>query len=708
MAETPKKKSATTRKVKPEAGEASKIDALSERLYARGAQNSQVVRRTKLERKTAPVARDWNESGVRKNAERQRAIRSIEAGNIARPRPITQQPAPKPKQPLFQQAATVAATQIERVKRSAARLEDSVTMSEEFMTYPTRSRKYRTKLLLGGVIFFAVMLILSGLFFVFGNNTISGANINVAVTGDFAVSAGEEMTIHIAISNDNDVNIDSATLVIGYPSGTQKADGSGKELYTERLPLESLKSGEVRNIETKAVVFGEENSEKSISVAVEYRISGSNSTFYKEADPYRFKISSSPVVILIDAPQTVTVGQDTTIVMTVGSNSPTSLDNVLVTVDYPSGFTFTSADPAPVSGSDTWRINTLDPESKTTITIHGTMNGAQGDKATFTASTGVSSSSDRFSLASLYSTNTFDIRVGSAFLDVAVTINGSSDEDITLGKGEEGSVRIDVLNTLDEAIYDGEVVVTFGGSAANGVVVNAGNGSYNASAHTITWDSGGVSSLGEIGPGKKSNVSFFVTIPDGVQSPELTLSVSVSGTHVSNRVPESLKDTKTRTIRVAGSASVSTEVSYGDKIFSNSGPVPPVAGDTTTYSVTFFVQNGGNALTGATLTATLPSYVAWKNKVTSGDDISFDQGSRTLIWNIGSIPAKGSTSASVQLGLTPSTAQVGKIPTLVESQQFKATDSFTSATTRSTSGAVNTVLLEKGEGSDSGTVRASE
>ena len=189
-------------------------------------------------------------------------------------------------------------------------------------------------------------------------------NITLNVEGPFGVGGGEELKMQIAISNQNTVPMESTSLIISYPKGTQSAKDTGKELSVERLSLDSINSGEVINIPMSAIVFGEENEEKVINVAVEYRVRGSNATFRREAEPLRFKISSSPVVLKVESVNKIASGQEMELDISIISNSPSTLSGLLLKAEYPFGFDFSESSFDTVSGKDTWSIDTLDPEEK--------------------------------------------------------------------------------------------------------------------------------------------------------------------------------------------------------------------------------------------------------------------------------------------------------------------------------------------------------
>ena len=636
------------------------LDAMRERLYSRDAEGASKKRTQLTENsKASDVQTDWGRPAPSRK-------RSVQRGSVPQASRDTVAPPPRAEESSFTHDTTLESMPRTRASRQG----------------------YRMKVVLGGLIFFTVMLILSGMFLIWGNNSISAANISIDVSGPFAVGGGEEVALRIAISNQNTVAIESATLIIEYPPGTQSADGEGKELFTERQQLQVMESGEVHNVSAKARVFGEENEEKTIKVSIEYRVAGSNATFYKEAEPYRLKISSSPVVIDIDAVQVVSSGQEVGITMTVSSNSPTPIQNLLIKADYPFGFDYSSAEPSPSSGNSTWLIEELAPEEQRKITVTGILSGQQDEEKVFDISGGIAAEGDRLALASVFTKNTAEIAIEAPFLGIDVEVNGDDDDVVIVGKGQTATVRVTFTNTLDDTIYDGGIEVSLSGNALNSIDVDAGEGFYNSSTRILTFDSVSVGTLKEIAPGRSNSVTFTLR-PDSStgQTPEVNMNITARGNRTfEDRVPQTLVATASRVLRVASSADLSSSVSHVG------GPTPPVAESQTTYAVTLTAASGSNDLTGVEVTAVLPQYVTWLDSVSGGDAVTYNASSRTLTWSIGSLSSNRTDEARIELGLTPSLSQVGSLPTLIETQRLRATDRFTNTTVRADTPALTTVI----------------
>lgn len=541
-----------------------------------------------------------------------------------------------------------------------------------------KKRSYRKIFALAGVVFFAGAAAVASLLMFSGNNTISGENISVNVAGQIAIGGGEELPFQIAIANQNAVAIQSATLIIEYPRGTQNSV-DGKDLTVERRPLDTIGAGELINVEMKARVFGEENDEKEIKVSIEYRIAGSNATFRKDAEPYRFKISTSPVVATWNTLKTTTSGQEQELALTIQSNSTAPLTDILVRVSYPSGFDFSESDPDTISGEDVWKIKELKPGEKQVITIKGVVTGYDNDVRRFNATIGVAESSQKNTIGSILAQTDTEITIERPFLDTKITVNGKTGETIVVDKNDAVIVNIDFENTLNTTIYDGKISVEIQGNALSELDVEATSGFYDSTKNTLTWDSVDNKSLKEIPPGDKGTVSFTLNPSQSVESsPTITFDVTVQGQRIfENNVPQQLVRNTKQSIKIESSVSLVASALYVSGPFKNSGPTPPIAEETTTYSLHFEVTVGNNELTKTEMTARLPQYIKWLDKSSGDGAVSYNENTRTLKWTIGSLSVGEKQDVYVQVSFTPSLSQVDATPQLVSNIEFAGTDKHT-------------------------------
>jgi uncharacterized membrane protein len=196
--------------------------------------------------------------------------------------------------------------------------------------------------LIGSLLVFIIGVGLSSAFLFLGGNKISGDYINLNLTGPSTIGSGETMSYNVGITNQNSVAIEAATLVLKYPAGSRTVTEPVKIVSEERIPINILGPGEVKNVPIQIGIFGKENDQKQIAATLEYRISGSNGTFYREALPLDFQITSSPLNLQITAVRKVAAGQPIDVTLTATSNANAPLKDVLITASYPNGFSYSS------------------------------------------------------------------------------------------------------------------------------------------------------------------------------------------------------------------------------------------------------------------------------------------------------------------------------------------------------------------------------
>ncbi len=580
------------------------------------------------------------------------------------------------------------------------------TIPQEAMSPRTPKRSYRLKILFAGFAFFVLAMGISSMFLAFGRNSISGENITISASGPFTIGGGEELQMQVGITNGNTVPIESATLIVEYPNGTQSATEEGKELFTERLSLDTINQGETVNIPLRARVFGEENQEKIVRVSVEYRVQGSNATFFKEADPLRFKISSSPVIVRADTLKKISSGQDTDVELTILSNSPSPLSQVLVKAEYPTGFDFTKADPAPTYGQNMWLIEDLEPEGEKTITVTGIVVGKETDEYAINFTVGVPNERDEQTLASIFATAQTQFEIEQPFLDIDMSIEGSTDEEFAAQPGTRSNVLVEFTNTLEDPLYDVEIEVQLSGNAFSIRDVGPSSGYFDPSKNTIVWDVSNTPELREVNPGQTKSLSFSVDPSSNVsRTPQINIDVNAEARRVSeSQVAEHLVGTASRVIKIVTAPSLDAEITHGNGVFVDSGPIPPVVDTETSYTVTLIVENGSNEITDAIVTTSLPQYVSWLDETAGTGEISYNPTTRAVEWAAGDVDANGEAVASFQVSFLPRALQVGTTPILISEQRVRALDRFTDSVVRASNVPLTATLEDEEEGS--GEVRA--
>lgn len=592
--------------------------------------------------------------------------------------------------------------------RPAPMVAEEVVVTEEEVV--KKKFSYRIIILLASLGFFVVMAVVSSIYLFFGNNQISVKNVNLTIGSPLSATAGEKLPIQVSVSNQNSIPIESATLILNYPSGTKSADEQMRDLYEERIPIDTIAAGEAKNIPTNVILFGEENEEKEIRAAIEYRVQGSNGTFFKDAESIKVKINSSPIVIRVDSIEKVSSGQEMEIKLTLQSNAQVVQKNILISATYPQSFEFIKSEPQPVYGQNEWLIDEIAPESTKVVTIRGRVKGLEKETSEMQFSAGTPKSDNQFMMGSVLTKAKTAYVIEQPFMGVVIEINQDTDNKVVIEPDREALVRVRVTNTLSEAVYDMRVEISPKGNLIRDDLLEIQGGFYDSNTKVINWEVSGNSDLAKVSPGETREFSFSV-LPDPKQN---TAAFDVSTKVFARRVNESnaaeeLVGTTLAEAKYSSEISIAAQVGRNDGSFTDTGSVPPVAGKETTYTVTFVAEAGVNDATGAIMTATIPQYVTYLNKYEGDGTVEFNPSSKQLRWLVGNIDSGKSKQLKVQLSLLPSTLQVGRNLYIVGGQELNAVDGFTGAKLRDLYGSLNNELsAEAGFAEGNGIVQSSQ
>jgi hypothetical protein len=571
---------------------------------------------------------------------------------------------------------------------------------------PKPRRLYRTIILVGSLLIFLVGAGFAAWYLLFSGNQISSDNIGLVLAGPSAIGGGEAMSLQVSVSNQNPVPIESATLIINYPEGARSVNETARPLFEERIPINSVGSGEVQNVPVRVAIFGEEGQEKEISATIEYRIEGSNGTFYKESAPLRFRITSTPLVLRIENNEKVAAGQMVEMKLVAQSNASNPLNNLLIQAEYPNGFEFEESFPPTIFGDNVWKIDELLPGESSEFTVRGIVRGLTEETFRIKFDVGPADSNNQYRTSSRLTEAWADFTIERPFINVDLAINGSSEEEVVLGAGGDARVQIYIENTLDETVYDLLVEVVPGGNALREDSIISSAGFYDSNSGTVRWEVANNPDFAQLFPGARRSLDFQVKPRTNLGTASFDLVVNVYARRIAETsAQEQLIGTSQATAKFSSEAFVGGQVGYGNSIFADTGPIPPQVGQTTTYTVTLVAEAGVNDLTDAVVTTSLPLYVNWLDNYQASDSVVYNTVSKQLEWRPGNIDAGQRKELLFQVNLRPSISQVNSVPTLVNSQQLRASDRFTGETLRATAPAITIALsTEAGFNEDDGRV----
>jgi hypothetical protein len=543
------------------------------------------------------------------------------------------------------------------------------------------------KIFIYSIIFFVLACGYAGYMFFDGGNTVSNNNIDISILGNSFASGGEELPLVVSITNKNSSALQSVDLVVEYPKGSSE-NGSTDNTERFRQSIGDIPAGSVHNENIKVTLFGEQGSTRDIKVSIEYRVQGSNAIFVKEKD-YAVSINSSPINLSVDAPDTITPNQEVTLNIKEVLNATSPSQGLLLKVDYPVGFQFESANPAPSYGNNAWSLGSLSPGAEEDISITGKMVDVFADEQkNFKISSGSQSATDNSSIDVVFDSVAHLITISKPFISAQLYINGQYASEYAAPSSQPISAEIHWANNLYTKIDDLQIVAKVSGNALNRKTINVLDGFYNSVDDTITWDKNFKNGFAEVNPGDSGSVTFTVSpltssLGQIITNPVINVDVSISGKQpLEGEAVNQLKSSESKTVNIISDVNLAAKALYYSGAFTNTGPIPPKSAEETTYTVVWDVSNTSNSISNAKVSATLPPWVRFVGQTSpSTENVTYNDSTKTITWNVGSID-KGAgivgpgREVSFQIGFTPSLSQVGTSPVLVNDATLTGHDDF--------------------------------
>lgn len=562
------------------------------------------------------------------------------------------------------------------------------------------------KILLGALIFFLLTAGFAAYRFFGGSNLISGDNINILVRGPVSVAGGEILPLDIEVQNKNSVDLKVVDLKIEYPDGTRDTNDLSLPLDRYSEVLGDINVGKSERRLVKAVLFGEENTQKDIKITVEYRVSGSNAIFYKEKT-YQILISSAPVNLIVVGPEEVNANQKAEFDIEVVSNSLSVIKNLTLKIDYPFGFNFISAIPGAFSiDNSVWKIGDLGPGAKRNIKLSGSIEGQDGEERMFRFTVGTPDRLDEKSIQTPFSVYTTTLLIKKPFMGVNLAINNNQSKEVVVKSGEVVRAALHWQNNLPSQIYDASIQIKLRGGILDKSSIQVERGFYSSIDNSITFDKKKDSSLSSIDPGSYGDVNFLFSsfssqskTGSSFNNPEIYMDINVMGKRAQGEnVPQELLYSDSKRVKIASVLKLSSLGFRSIGPFENMGPIPPKAEEETTYTITWTATNIFNDVSSTKVSATLPPYVKWNNLTSPlSEKITFDETTGQVVWDLGNVRSgTGLTltprEASFHISIIPSLSQVDTAPEIVSQTTISGTDSFTNTEVGETKPGITTEI----------------
>lgn len=535
-------------------------------------------------------------------------------------------------------------------------------------------------LFLGGALLLFILAVgVAAYFLVFGTRAISSDRIDIQVAPISVLRSGDIATMLVTVTNNNPTTISATKLVVTFPESARSGEDPTKPYPRFEDTVGDMAPGESRTQTIKVVLAGAMGEAVPTPITFEYKTEGSAAVFVKEV-PHEIFITSSPLDVVVTTPGQVAVGEEITIKVVLHSTSPTPLEGLVVQGQYPFGFIPSQGD------QGLFDAGTLLPGKDLSFTVTGTLTGEDADERVFRFTAGTRGEAGI--LGRTYATGQGSVALARSFLSTKFSLNNQTEPELFMQVGKASEARLTWTNTLANELTDAQISVALSGEALDSASVFASGGFYRSVDTTVIYSKENNNTLARMAPGSVGNgtFSFSTKAPEymkSMRSPTITAVVTVSGKSVGEgNKPQTLTSSFTHLIRVGTDFSVVAQSSRSRGPFTNKGPIPPQANVESTYTILLDLTSTVNPVAGATVQASLPSYVRYLGVTSPADgSITFDASTRVVTWAAGEVAAGTSSAApkraAFQVALLPSISQKGTNPTLVSSITYTGTDKFT-------------------------------
>ncbi len=551
---------------------------------------------------------------------------------------------------------------------------------------------------IGAVIFFIGAVIFGLMMFSKGPDVVTNDKIDITVLGNAFAQGGEELPLQIEIVNRNNAKLELVNMNIEYPRGAS-ADENVDMIRLPRDPIGTIEAGGRVERNTKVTLYGDQGSVKNVKLKVEYHPEGSNATFTKEV-LYPVTISSAPISLTIDGPTQTSANQEVEFTVKVSLNTTLPTETTLLKIDYPSGFIYESAVPAPIKNKSIWSLSTLSQTAPLTIQLKGRMVGQDGDEQALHVYVGTANPLDPSVIDVVYNSLLHTVALAKPFLQADLVYNQDSSSDSYAVKGGQLiTMGINWANNLPTRVTDAEIRLHFSGNVFDKDAVFVNGGFYDSSTSEIIWNKTSSKDFSSIEPGGNGNVTFGFTPlsilggSDAFKDPQIAMEVSIKGREPSAGTGfTEVRNINKKIIKIISNFQLAANVSHTD------GPIPPQAEEETTYTVLWTLSNSPNAISGGEARTVLPIYVKWGGVVgTTAENVVFNDVTREVIWKIGNVKANtgfGSSNREISFKviLKPSTSQIGSVPQLVKETVLTGLDTFAKKDIKTLRNSMNTQL----------------
>jgi len=550
----------------------------------------------------------------------------------------------------------------------------------------------------------AVLAVLGyGFYSYFFNKSLDTASIDFSIKAPEQVKAGEEFSYTLHYKNQSKFSLKSLRLEIKYPDNfiVSEVTGTGLEAVNDTTAknyfnLPALSIGGEENVVVKGKILSKKDTANLFSANLSYT-PGDFSTEFKKEAVTSVLVNDLGFDLNFEYANAALVGEDNNIDLVFSGVKDNFLDNFEVSFMFPENIilvnpkssTSTTATSSELklkldkTSSLLWRVSGLVPSDQTyRLPVYYKINKKVDDSQSITI---ILSKKMPNGKSYNFAEKTIPLNVMNSNLNLTLILNGSKNDN-TANFDSVLNYSLIYANKSDGPLNDVAIMAVLKGDFLDWSSLNDSKKGTRGE-NTITWTKEQIPALTTLNPGEEGTIDFSVGVRP-YNNNDLGKSFTVTSYaqfNVNNR-QGGLNDSKSNNIitKINSDLNLTEKVLYFDEnnIPVGSGPLPPKVNEKTSLKVYWTLDNNLHELSGTRVVTKLPDYVSFDNKSNnSTGNLSFDEASHSVIWNIGSLPVSTYQSkAEFNISVTPNENQRNSLLVLLSGTTVNAIDEDTKST----------------------------
>lgn len=539
-------------------------------------------------------------------------------------------------------------------------------------------------------------------YFYFTNQSANTTSVDLAISAPENVKAGESFNYTIHYKNNSKFALNSLRLELKYPDNfvVDNVSGAGLEAVSTStvqnyFSLPSLPIGGEVNVVVSGKLLAKKDSANLFAASLSYEPGTFSSEFKKEAAA-SVLINDLGFDLDYEYANAALVGEDSQVDLVFSNVKDNFLNDFEVSFSFPENIVLTGI-PAPTSTAATsskntltvtktssliWQVRGLASSTETYhLPIHYKVNKKVDDNQEIIIRLDKKMDNGK---SYVFAEKNIQLNVMNSNLNLTLILNGSKNDN-TANFGDTLNYSLVYANKSDSQLKDVVVMAVLKSDFLDwSSFKNAQQG--KVGENTVTWTKEQIPALANLAPGEEGTIDFSIGVRPYNNS-DLGKSFTVtsySQFNINNR-QGGLNDSKSNNIitKINSDLNLTEKVLYFDNnnVPVGSGPLPPKVNQKTSVKVYWQIENNLHELNNTRVVTKLPDYVNFesKNNVSIGD-LSFDNASHSVIWNIGSLPVSTyQAQAEFSISVTPTDSQRNSLLVLLAGTTVSAVDSDTNS-----------------------------